>query len=241
MAVESSALIENKEQVPFEFNKVAQKYDLATTLSQGYQADLNRSAAAIGLKGNERVLDLCCGTGRSSAACMSFLTEGHLTGIDNSKGMLSVANNKFRDEIADGRMNFQKMDAMHLTVPKASFDAVVAAYGLRNMPDYDAFVQGVRDVLKPGGTFCIHDYSLTSGPLTKLYWAVMGYGFILPFCTLLTGSPKIFQYLIKSVMQFLHPEEIVQLLERNGFEEVQIIRHASWRRPLLHSFVAVKA
>jgi ubiquinone/menaquinone biosynthesis methyltransferase len=210
-------------------------------MSQGYQADLDHSAAALQLEGHESVLDLCCGTGRSTAACMPFIQTGKITGIDNSAGMLHEASRKFAPEIKGGVLAFEQMDAMHLRFKAASFDAAFAAYGLRNMPDFDAFVQGVHRVLKPGATFAIHDYCLAPSAWVRWYWAIMGYGFILPFCTLMTGESQIFRYLIRSVSNFLSPDEIVDLLKRNGFASVSVVRHKSWRRPILQTFVGIKS
>ncbi len=92
-------LIENKAAVPKEFNRIAKRYDLATAMSQGYQTDPNYSARLLNLKGNEQVLDLCCGTGKSTKAILQYITTGKVTGIDNSEGMLEQANKKFRNEI----------------------------------------------------------------------------------------------------------------------------------------------
>jgi ubiquinone/menaquinone biosynthesis methyltransferase len=230
----------NKTIVPKAFNRVAKMYDLATRLSQGYQEDLNRSAADLHLKGSENVLDLCCGTGKSSVACLHFLPNGQLTCIDNSEGMLAVAAEKFKSEIKAGKVTLHLQDAMHLELPEASFDAVFIAYGLRNMPDYNAFLKGVNRVLKPGGKICIHDYSLKNNGWARTYWKVLGYGFIIPFCTLLTGSSVIFRYLIKSVLNFPNPEAITTLMQNNGFHQVEIHEQSSWRKPILHTFTGVK-
>jgi len=139
-----------------------------------------------------------------------------------------------------GKVVLHLQDAMQLDLPEASFDAVFIAYGLRNMPDYHLFLQGVNRVLKPGGKICIHDYSLKNKGWVRAYWKILGYGFIVPFCTLLTGSSVIFRYLIKSVSSFPHPEAIVALLENNGFTKVEIHEQSSWRKPILHTFTALK-
>ena len=62
----ATILLTNKKIVPKEFNKIAARYDLATSMSHGYQSDLERSASFLLLKGDESVLDLCCGTGKST-------------------------------------------------------------------------------------------------------------------------------------------------------------------------------
>lgn len=230
----------DKKEVPKAFNRVARSYDLATALSQGYREDLDRSAAALELKGDEEVLDLCCGTGKSTAACLQFIEKGKVTGIDNSEGMLEVARKKFSKEMSAGKLEFLLQDAMHLDFKENTFDAIFVAYGLRNMPDYDAFVSSLFKLLKPGGRLCIQDYSIKDSAWARWYWCVLGYGFVVPFCTVVTGSSVIFRYLIRSVADFLNPSQILTLLKKYHFEQAQVMEHKSWRRPVLHTFTARK-
>lgn len=237
---ESPRLISRKERVPYAFNEVAASYDLATRLSQGYQCDLDHSASLVEFRDGERVLDLCCGTGKSTSACLKHLHGGSILGIDNSSGMLEVAERKFSKEIEDGRVAFLRRDAMRTGLEPASFDVVFTAYGLRNMPDYRKFLEGVHGLLLPGGRLCIHDFSLVNKAWARWYWSILGYGFIVPFCTVISGSSGIYRYLVRSVNDFLTPGEIEVLLEESGFSDIRIHRHASWRRPILHTFTAVK-
>jgi hypothetical protein len=51
-AASAQALIENKKNVPFTFNKIAHRYDFATHLSQGYSKDLKNSVNLLGLNGD---------------------------------------------------------------------------------------------------------------------------------------------------------------------------------------------
>ena len=233
-------LIKNKAQVPKEFNKVSAMYDFATYLSQGYQEDLDNSANWLGLNGNERVLDVCCGTGKSTAACLKHITTGSIIGVDNSEGMLKEANKKFATEIAAGKVNFELQDAMHLDFEAESFDAIFMAYGLRNMPDYEKSLELLYKLLKPGGRLCIHDYSLANKGWAKAYWGVLSYGFIVPFCSILSRSTKIYTYLAKSVLTFLTPPEVEVKMENAGFQNIQVKAHKSWRSPILHSFIGEK-
>jgi len=233
-------LIENKAQVPKEFNKVSAMYDFATYLSQGYQEDLDNSASWLMLKGDERVLDVCCGTGKSTAACLKHITTGSIIGVDNSEGMLKEANKKFASEIAAGKVNFELQDAMHLDFEAESFDAIFMAYGLRNMPDYEKSLEILYKLLKPGGRLCIHDYSLANKGWAKAYWGVLSYGFIVPFCSILSRSTKIYTYLAKSVLTFLTPPEVKAKMKNAGFHNIQVKAHKSWRSPILHTFIGEK-
>ena len=47
------SLLANKSQVSTEFNKIARRYKLATSFSQGYGSDLQHSVNRMGLKGDE--------------------------------------------------------------------------------------------------------------------------------------------------------------------------------------------
>lgn len=241
MDMTSTILIENKKAVPKEFNRIASSYDFATAMSQGYQTDLNMSASLLKLKGNELVLDCCCGTGKSSAPILSYITTGKVIGVDNSEGMLAEANKKYKNEINNGKIEFQLQDAMELNFPSETFDAIFVAYGVRNMPDYKKYIEQLFRLLKPGGKLVIHDYSLKNSWYAKPMWGILGYGFIVPFCTVVSGSSKIFTYLIKSVFQFLRPNEVIDLLQTTGFKNVEAKPHRGWRAPILHAFYGEKA
>ena len=108
------SLFQDKKTVPYEFNRVAKKYDIATFLSQGYQSDLQRSVDLIELNGDELVLDLCCGTGKSTICCINNLKTGKVIGIDNSEEMLRVAVNKYHKQFARERLEFIQKDVMKL-------------------------------------------------------------------------------------------------------------------------------
>lgn len=236
----TSTLIANKKQVPKEFNRVSKSYDKATGLSQGYQSDLNRSASMLELKGDELVLDLCCGTGKSTAGVFKYMKTGKVIGVDNSEGMLEEANKKYAKEIKDGKAEFILKDAMELDFEENSFDAIFVAYGLRNMPDYDQFLQGLHKILKPGGKLVIHDYSLKNKHWAKWYWQILGYVFIVPISAATSGSSTIFTYLIKSVSTFLTPKQVKKHLSRNNFKDVKSKPAPFWRNPILSTFVGTK-
>jgi len=234
------ALIQNKKEVPSEFNRIAKRYDLATFLSQGYQKDLQISVDRMNLKGNEYLADLCCGTGKSTIACLNNLPNGKVIGIDNSGGMLEAAREKLIPKYGEDKVTFAQQDVMNLDLADNSLDAIFMAYGIRNMPDFEKCVRNLHRVLKPGGKICFHEYAISKSFASKLYWKFLGYFLIIPFAGLTTGSTKIFRYLIKSVETFLSPNEFTDLLKKAGFENIKHIPLGSWRKPILHTFFAQK-
>lgn len=234
------ALIQNKKEVPSEFNRIAKRYDLATFLSQGYQKDLQTSVDRMNLKGNEHLADLCCGTGKSTIACLNNLPNGKVIGIDNSEGMLETAREKLIPKFGKDKVTFAQQDVMNLDLADNSLDAIFMAYGIRNMPDFEKCVRNLYRVLKPGGKICFHEYAISKTFVSKLYWKFLGYFLIIPFAGLTTGSAKIFRYLIKSVETFLSPDEFTDLLKKAGFENIKHTPLGSWRKPVLHTFFAQK-
>ena len=234
------SLFQNKTTVPYEFNRVAKKYDLATFLSQGYQSDLQRSVDRIELNGDELVLDLCCGTGKSTICCINNLKTGKVIGIDNSEEMLRVAENKYHKQFDRERLEFIQKDVMELDYDDNTVNAIFMAYGIRNMPDYKKCLQNLIRILKPGGKIAFHEFSIKKGSLYRIYWKILGYGLIIPFSTLLTGNFTIFSYLIKSVLNFPSPDRFSKLLSETGFEQVTCHPQKSWRKFILHTFVAIK-
>lgn len=232
-------LIKNKKEVPSEFNRIAKRYDFATFLSQGYQKDLQTSVDRMNLKGNEYLADLCCGTGKSTIACLDNLPNGKVIGIDNSEGMLEAAREKLIPKFGD-KVTFAQQDVMNLDLTDNSLDAIFMAYGIRNMSDFEKCVRNLHRVLKPGGKICFHEYSISKSFSSKLYWKFLGYWLIIPFAGLTTGSTKIFRYLIKSVETFLSADEFMDLLKKTGFENITHKPLGSWRKPVLHTFIAQK-
>ena len=234
------SLIQNKKEVPTEFNRIAKRYDLATFLSQGYQKDLQTSVDRMNLKGNEHLADLCCGTGKSTIACLNNLPDGKVIGIDNSEGMLEAAREKLLPKFGKDKVTFVQQDVMNLDLADNSLDGIFMAYGIRNMPDFEKCVRNLNRVLKPGGKICFHEYSISKSFASQFYWKFLGNFLIIPFAGLTTGSTTIFRYLIKSVETFLSPDEFTALLKKTGFENVTHAPLGSWRKLVLHTFIAQK-
>lgn len=234
------ALLINKSKVPSEFNRVAKRYNLATFLSQGYQSDLNRSADRLNLNGNEFVLDLCCGTGKSTISCLNHITSGKVVGIDNSEEMLRVGQDIYYKKYDRTKLEFVLKDVMNLDFEDNSVDAIFMAYGIRNMPDYKKALLNLYRILKPGGKIVFHEYSLNESVFSHLYWKILGYSLIIPLSTLISGSSTIFRYLVRSVEEFLSPKEFLDLLADTGFKNAERHNMPSWRRPILHTFTAIK-
>ncbi|SEN27456.1 Methyltransferase domain-containing protein [Roseovarius tolerans] len=109
--------------------------------------------AAVDAGPDTDVLDLCCGHGNVSAGLVGV--GARVTGLDFSAAMLELA----RAAVPGAR--FVSGDAMQLSFPDASFDAVTIGFGMPHVPEPPRVVAEVRRVLKPGGRIA---FSTWCGP-----------------------------------------------------------------------------
>ena len=119
-------------------------------------------------------------------------------------------------------LRWVEADALHLPFPDASFDLVSTAFGFRNLADYDAGLEEILRVLRPGGECGILDFGEPRGLMGQLYRIY--FKRVLPAVgTLLSGVRGPYRYLPASVERFPEPSEMLDRMRRAGFEE------ASWK------------
>jgi trans-aconitate methyltransferase len=122
--------------------------------------------AQLGLRGDERVLDVGCGDGRATAMIAERLPRGSVLGVDSSPSMIAKAREQFpdagtwdggasglanaADEGALRSLSFVLMDARALGLPPV-FDVAFSTAALHWMSDHRAILRGVRAALVPGG------------------------------------------------------------------------------------------
>ena len=140
-----------------------------------------------------------------------------ILGVDFSHAMLQRAN----DKSAGKSLNWVEADALCLPFPDQQFDLITAAFGFRNLADYDAGLREMLRLLRPGGECGILDFGEPRGLMGKLYRVY--FRRVLPAIgTLISGVRGPYAYLPASVERFPSPEEMIGRMRRAGF------RQASW-------------
>jgi len=232
----SSDLVASRDLVPGAFDRVAGSYDLLTGMNPGYREHLRLSAARLGLTGDVRVLDLCCGTGLSTRAILEELPDAQVTGVDASRGMLDRA----RAKRFAGRVEFVQGDAMDVPAAgiEGAFDGILMAYGIRNVPDIDRCLAGLRPLLRPGGRICLHEYSVVDSRWSRLVWRLITTLVIVPGGFATSGSGRLYRYLRDSVLAFDGVGAFEQRLRSAGFDNVSTEPMTGWQRGIVHSFLA---
>jgi demethylmenaquinone methyltransferase / 2-methoxy-6-polyprenyl-1,4-benzoquinol methylase len=206
------------------FTSIAPRYDLlnhvlSCNIDRLWWRRTAKLFAPILARSDARVLDLCCGTGDMTFALLrqSGPTPARILGADFSHAMLQRASIKS----AGTSLCWAEADALNLPFADAQFDLLTAAFGFRNLADYDAGLREIFRVLRPGGECGILDFGEPGGLVGKAYRVYFKH--VLPALgTMISGVKGPYAYLPASVERFPAPEEMLDRMRRAGFRE------ASW-------------
>jgi trans-aconitate 2-methyltransferase len=97
------------------------------------------------LRGDERVLDAGCGTGRVTAALLERLPRGEVVAVDGSPAMVAEA----RERLGP-RADVRVADLTELEL-EAPVDAILSTATFHWIADHDRLFERMHAVLKPGG------------------------------------------------------------------------------------------
>jgi len=107
-----------------------------------------RVLSRLRLRGDERVLDAGCGTGRLTFDLLEALPRGRVVGVDLSQNMLHSAHAHLLQFGA--RVNLLACDLLHLPFQRV-FDGIVSTAAFHWVLDHDQLFTGLRRALIPGG------------------------------------------------------------------------------------------
>jgi arsenite methyltransferase len=128
-----------------------------------------RLLTRIGLRGNERVLDLGCGRGAVLLAAAKLVPHGTVVGVDiwrpdqTGNSMQATLANADVEGVAN-RVELHTRDMTDLQFPEASFDLVVSSLAIHNLPGNEERLSAIDEavrVLRPGGHIVIADLWFT--------------------------------------------------------------------------------
>jgi ubiquinone/menaquinone biosynthesis C-methylase UbiE len=110
------------------------------------------------------VLDIAAGDGdQSLAAAARVGASGYVLAIDTAKNLLAIAEQS-AEEAGLSTLETRLMDGEHLTLPDASFDAVICRFALMYFTNPVLGLQGMKRVLKPGGRLSVVVYGENGSP-----------------------------------------------------------------------------
>jgi demethylmenaquinone methyltransferase/2-methoxy-6-polyprenyl-1,4-benzoquinol methylase len=194
------------------FGSIARRYDLANhLLSCGCDFIWRQRASEIvaGWKPNT-IIDLATGTGDLALALERALPNSEITGADFSEEMLAVAK-------AKGVGRVLVADALALPFADRSFDCLTIAFGLRNIKDWSAALREMARVLTAKGNLLVMEFSLPRLSVLRSLYRLYLHRLLPVLGSFLTGKKSAYDYLGDSIEQFPGGEELLRLIEANGF------------------------
>jgi trans-aconitate 2-methyltransferase len=103
------------------------------------------------LRGDERVLDAGCGSGRVTAQLLERLPDGHVVALDGSADMLAEARRRLAMAVAEHRVELIQADLRAPLALDQPVDAILSTATFHWLPDHAALYRHLAAVLKPGG------------------------------------------------------------------------------------------
>jgi trans-aconitate 2-methyltransferase len=160
----------------------------------------------LDLKGTERILDIGCGNGKTTAEIAARVQGGTVVGVDASAAMIAFAE-AHCDPSLHPNLQFAVADVRHLLY-EHEFDLVVSFNALHWIPEQDQALQSIRSAVKRDG-------------LAQLRLVPKGKRKSLEDVIEETRlSPRWIGYFRTFHDPYLHltPEQYGDLAERNGFQ-----------------------
>jgi len=200
------------------FDKVYDKYDLMNDfMSLGIHRIWKKNFInMINPCSNKKLIDVACGTGDIGKLYLDYTDiNSQVTCVDPNQGMINQGKKKLA--------NYKNIEwilapAENLPIPENTFDFYTISFGLRNAKNLERSLSEALRVLKPGGRFlCLEFSKIQNSNLDFIY---KNYSKLIPFVgKILVGEKKPYEYLVKSIENFLNQEELISLMKEKNFKK----------------------
>lgn len=213
-------------QVEAMFDNIAPTYDrlnhrLSWNIDRGWR---KKTIKALAPYKPQTMLDMATGTGDFAILAAQMLHPQTLIGADISEGMMDVGRKKVTDLGLSDVIKFQREDCMALSYPNDTFDAVTAAFGIRNFQDLDKGLHEMCRVLKKGGHLSVVELTApVRFPMRQLF-QVYSHTFLPLYGRLISRDKSAYSYLTATIEAFPQAEQMMEILRQAGFAD------ASFRR-----------
>jgi len=217
---------EKAAQVEAMFDNIAPTYD---TLNHRLSWDIDRGWRKKAIRQLEpfkpqTVLDIATGTGDFAILAVQMLRPKKLIGADISEGMMAVGAQKVAKLGLQDVISFAKEDCLDLSYPDKSFDAVTAAFGIRNFADLDKGLSEMFRVLRKGGHLSIVELTTpVSFPMKQLFH-IYSHTVLPAYGRIISRDQSAYSYLTKTIEAFPQGERMVDILGQAGFQEATFRR-----------------
>lgn len=206
------------------FSKVAGHYDLMNTLLSFHMDSYWRHYAIkmLHLQPGEKVLDVACGTCMMTMEALDHHPEIKIEGLDYNKKMLLWGKDNLKRKGLDKSVTLTQGDAMALPYADNSFDAIMSAFAMRNVPDVGQMLKEMKRVVKPGGRVVTLELAKPSLiGFKQLYY--LYFDKILPVLGKFSSKDSAYMWLPESLKRYPHQQEILKLYQKIGYVNAECI------------------
>ena len=200
------------------FDRVYDKYDLMNDfMSMGIHRIWKKNLINMmnpSIKSN--LIDVACGTGDIGKLFLDNTRKNlSITCVDPNKSMISKGKEKLHNY---KNIDWKVATAEKLPVQDNTFDFYTISFGLRNTKNINKALAEAYRVLKPGGRFlCLEFSKIQNSNLDSIY---KNYSKLIPLiANFVVGEKEPYEYLIKSIENFVNQEELISLMEENSFKK----------------------
>ena len=217
---------EKTQQVEAMFDNIAPTYD---KLNHRLSWDIDRSWRKKAIRQlapfqPQVMLDIATGTGDFAILSAQMLHPKQLIGTDISEGMMAVGREKVSSLGLQDIISFAKEDCLALSYPDNSFDAVTAAFGIRNFADLDKGLKEMHRVLRKGGHLSIVELTTpVSFPMKQLFH-IYSHTVLPVYGRLISKDQSAYSYLTHTIEAFPQGELMMEILHKAGFSEASFKR-----------------
>ena len=218
------------------FDQVYDQYDLMNDfMSLGIHRVWKKNLInMMNASPNHNLIDVACGTGDIAKLYLNLVnSKAQVTCIDPNESMIKIGKEKLYDH---KNLKWIVASAEKLPINNNSFNFYSISFGLRNTKSLDYTLSEAYRVLKPGGRFfCLEFSKIQNSGLDFIY---KSYSKLIPYLgKLIVGKKDPYEYLIKSIKDFVNQDELIDLMKKNNFKECKyrnlsggiVSIHSGWK------------
>ena len=217
---------EKASQVEQMFDNIAPTYDrlnhrLSWDIDRGWR---RKAIGQLAPYSPKAMLDIATGTGDFAILAAQMLKPERIVGADISEGMMEIGRQKVQQAGLSAVISFAKEDCLNLSYQDETFDAVTAAFGIRNFADLDRGLSEMCRVLRKGGHLSIVELTTPVKFPMKQLFHIYSHTVLPVYGRLISKDSSAYSYLTKTIEAFPQGEQMVGIMKKAGFSEATFRR-----------------